>query len=161
MNPALLPWVPLVQASLQAVTVIIFLAGLIYTALQFRAHRRAQHVANFTKLVELQMHLREMRVTDPAIARVYRHDVQGLDDDPAIRAYFFNLMQLSVFEIVWFAFKHRQVPDDYFRSWDARMREIAAEPSFRATMGSPAMKIMHDEFQVYIQRMVAETPERR
>jgi hypothetical protein len=153
--------IPVIQVSLQIVTATIFLTGLIYTALQFRNYRRTQHVANFTKLVELQMHLREMRVNDPAIARVYRHDVQGLENDSEVRAYFFNLMQLSVFEIVWFAFKHEQVPSDYFRSWDARMREIAAEPSFRAMMGSPAMKIMHDEFQLYVQRMVAETPERR
>jgi hypothetical protein len=153
--------IPLIQVSLQTVTATIFLVGLAYTALQFRNYRRTQHVANFTKLVELQMHLREMRVNDPAIARVYRHDVQGLENDNEVRAYFFNLMQLSVFEIVWFAFKHEQVPPDYFKSWDARMREIAAEPSFRAMMGSPAMKIMHDEFQIYVQRMVAETPERR
>ncbi len=153
-------WIPLLQVTLQAFTVTIFLAGLFYTAMQFRNYRRAQHVANFTKMVEMQMHLREMRVNDPALARVYQHDVTGLPDNPAIRAYFFNLMQLSVFEIVWFAHQHGQVPSDYFRSWDARMREIAAEPSFRAMMASPAMKIMHDRFQVYMQAVIAATPER-
>jgi hypothetical protein len=106
------------------------------------------------------MHLREMRVDDPTLARVYKHDVEHAASPTEVREYFFNLMQLSVFEIVWFAYDHGQLPDDYYRSWDTRMREIAAEPSFRAMFASPSMKLMHDKFQVYMKQMVAQTKPR-
>ena len=149
-----------VQVVLQGLASLGIAGGLIYTSIQFRNYRRAQHVANFTKLVELQMHLREMRVTDPSLATVYKHDVEHARTDREVREYFFNLMQLSVFEIVWFGHQNGQVPDDYFRSWDLRVREIAAERSFRTMFNSGSMKIMHDEFQRYMARMVAEVAEK-
>lgn len=147
-----------IQVVFQALSSLAIAGGFIFTAMQFRSYRKAQHVANFAKLVELQMHLREMRVHDPRLAEVYRHDVRHAQSEREVREYFFNLMQLSVFEIVWFAHQHRQVPEDYFRSWADRMRDIAAEPSFRLMMANPSMKIMHDEFQEYMQQMVRETP---
>src|SRR5262249_49792937 len=123
------------QVAFQAISSTAIAAGLIYTAAQFRKQRQAQHFANFTKLVEIQMHLREMRVTDPSLAFVFRDDVSFAQNLPtpeerrrAVREYFFNLMQLSVFEIVWFGWKHGQVEDDYFRSWEVRMLDIVAEP---------------------------------
>lgn len=155
-----MPTVPEMQLIFQALSSLAIAGGLIYSAFQFRNFKRAQHVANFTRLVELQMHLREMRVEDPTLARVYRHDVQHAQNDGEVREYFFNLMQLSVFEIVWFAHRHGQLPSDYFTSWDSRMREIAAEPSFRRMMHTPSMKLMDDRFQAYIKQMVAETAER-
>jgi hypothetical protein len=146
---------PELQVTLQAVSSFGITAGLIFTAIQFRAYRKAQHVANFAKLVEMQAHLREMRVNDPKLAAVYRHDVEHTHSEREVREYFFNLMQLSVFEIVWFARRHGQVPEDYFRSWEGRMRDIVSEESFRAMMASPSMKFMHDEFQTYISGMMA------
>jgi hypothetical protein len=146
-----------VAVALQTISSLSIAAGFLFGAYQFRAYRRAAHVANFTKLVELQMHLREMRVTDPKLAQVYRHDMIGMDSERQVREYFFNLMQISVFEIVWFAYEHGQVPEDYFRSWETRMRDIAAEDSFRATMSSPSMKIMHDDFWKYLVQLVEST----
>lgn len=148
------------QVLLQAVSSFAIAGGLLFTAFQFKHVRRAQTVANFTKLVEMQMHVRELRVHDPALARVYRHDMEGMRTEQEVREYFFNLMQLSIFEIVWFGRLHGQVPEDYFRSWDMRMRDIAAEPSFRRMINSPSMKIMHDDFQAYILEVVRTTPER-
>jgi len=148
------------QVTLQAISSLAIAGGLLFTAVQFRAYRRAQHVANFAKLVEMQAHLREMRVHDPKLAEVYRHDVAHATNEREVREYFFNLMQLSVFEIVWFSWKHNQIPKDYFLSWDARMQDIASEPSFRSMMGTGSMKIMHDEFDRYMQQMLARTVER-
>ncbi|HYD01474.1 MAG TPA: hypothetical protein VEB22_09630, partial [Phycisphaerales bacterium] len=149
-----MPSIQELQLLFQAVSSLAIAGGLLYTAFQFRNFKRAQHVANFTRLVELQMHLREMRVEDPTLARVYRHDVQHAANDAEVREYFFNLMQLSVFEIVWFAHRHGQLPSDYYTSWDSRMREIAAEPSFRRMINTPSMKLMDDRFQAYIKQMV-------
>ena len=144
----------LVQVTLQALSAFAIAGGLIFAAVQFRNARRAQDVANFSKLVELQMHLREMRVHDPSLARVYPSDVVGLGSDREIREYFMNLMQLSVFEIVWYAHREGQLSDDYYESWVKRMRDIESEDSFRKMIGSPAMKILHDEFQEFILSMV-------
>jgi Family of unknown function (DUF6082) len=153
------------QLTFQAVSSLAIAGGLIYTALQFRKQRQAQHFANFTKLVEMQMHLREMRVSDPSLASVFRGDVafaEGLPTEVerqrAVREYFFNLMQLSVFEIVWFGWRHGQIPEDYFRSWEIRMRDIVAERSFRAMWNSPSMKFMHDAFYDFMKRMIDQTP---
>ena len=140
---------------LQALSSFAIAGGLIFTAVQFRAARRAQHVANFAKLVDMQFELRKMRVDDPSLARVYKHDVEGLHDDDEIRFYFMNLMQLSIFEIVWFSHKHGQIPDDYFESWVKRMQDIEREDSFRQMIRNPSMKILHDEFQRYVTKMTA------
>lgn len=147
-----------IQVAFQALGSAAIAAGFFYTGYQFWHARRAQRHANFTELVKLQMHLREMRVSDPSLATVYRHDVENTRNDREVREYFFNLMQLSVFEIVWHGHRHAQVDDDYFRSWDTRMREIAAEESFRRMFDSRSMKIMHDEFQTYMSEMVRSTP---
>ena len=149
-----------VQVLFQSVSSLAIAGGLIFTAIQFRKTRAAQYFANFSKLVELQMHLREMRVHDPSLAAVYRSDVEGIRDDREVREHFFNLMQISVFEIVWFGYRQGQVPEDYYRSWDARMRQIVAEPSFRRMMNSPSMKILHDDFQTYLTTLHQAVPER-
>ncbi len=39
------------------------------------------------------MHLREMRVSDPSLAEVYRHDVEFAETNREVREYFFNLMR--------------------------------------------------------------------
>jgi hypothetical protein len=143
------------QITLQALSSFAIAGGLIFTAVQFRAARRAQHVANFAKMVELQFQLRKMRVDDPSLARVYKHDVEGLHSEEDIRFYFMNLMQLSIFEIVWFSHKHGQLPNDYFESWVKRMLEIEREDSFRQMIANPSMKILHDDFQKYVTKMTA------
>lgn len=139
------------QVVLQFLTASSILGGLIYTAAQFRQWRRAQHVANFTKLVEMQMQLRRMRVDDPSLAAVYRHDVEGFESEREIREYFMNLIQLSLFEIAWFSHRHGQIPEAYFQSWVGRMREIAREPSFQRMLDRPTTKIMDREFEAYVQ----------
>jgi hypothetical protein len=134
----------------QMITPIAVTGGLVYTALQFRAYRKAQYVANFTKLVELQMQLRRMRVDNPRLARVHSHDVEGLNGEEEIQFYFLNLMQMSVFEIVWFSHRNGQLPDDYFMSWVNRMKKINAEESFRNAMRKSSTKIFHDQFEAYL-----------
>ncbi len=145
---------------MQSIASTAIAASFLFAAVQFRAYRRAQYVANFSKLVELQMSLRRMRVDDPDLAKVYRDDVEGLESDKEIREYFFNLMQLSVFEIAWFSYKNGQIPADYFKSWDTRMRIVASEPSFRRMMDRRAMKFLHDDFQRYMHEHHAPPPKK-
>ncbi len=144
----------LVQITLQALSSLAIAGGLVYAAVQFRSTRKAQLVTNFSKLVELQYNLRYLRVRDPSLASVHAHDVEHLGSEREIREYFLNLMQLSVFEIAWYAHHQKQLSDEYFDSWVRRMRQLAREESFRRMVRSPASKIMHDDFETYITKLV-------
>ena len=144
----------IVQIVLQALSSSAIAGGLIFTAVQFRQARKAQLVANFSKLVELQYQLRYIRVQNPALASVHERDVDHLETDRDVQDYFLNLMQLSLFEIAWYAHKEGQLEDDYFQSWAKRMLQIAQEESFRRMIENPAMKIMHDDFDAYMRRLL-------
>jgi hypothetical protein len=144
----------ILQITLQALASFAIAGGLIFTAVQFRHARKAQLVANFSKLVELQFQLRQIRVFHPELASVHQLDVENLNSTKDIQEYFLNLMQLSLFEIAWYAHKEGELPDDYFHSWTTRMQQVAQEESFRRMIGNPAMKIMHDEFDVFVRRLI-------
>lgn len=148
------------QLILQGIGSLAIIGSLTFAALQLRHWRRAYQVMNFTKLVELQMMLRKMRVEDPALARVYKDDMQGLTTDEEVRQYFFNLMQMSVFEIAWYSRCMGQLGEDYFQSLSRRMALLRDEESFRRMMSHPGMKIMHDDFQIYIRDVIAKSPDR-
>jgi hypothetical protein len=147
------PNLQILQITLQALSSFAIAGGLIFTAVQFRQARKAQLVANFSKLVELQYQLRQIRVQFPSLASVHQHDVENLHSEREIQEYFLNLMQLSLFEIAWYAHKHGQLPDDYFQSWTSRMWQVAQEQSFRRMIENPSMKIMHDEFDTFVRRL--------
>ncbi len=142
------------QIILQALSSFAIAGGLIFTAIQFRNARKAQLVGNFSKLVELQYQLRYIRVQHPSLASVHQHDVQNLHSEREIQEYFLNLMQLSLFEIAWYAHTHGQIPDDYFHSWTSRMWQVGQEKSFRRMIDNPSMKIMHDEFDNFVRRLI-------
>ena len=139
---------------LQALSAFAIAGGLLYTAIQFRQARKAQVVANFSKLVELQYQLRSIRVEHPELAAVHKNDMVELKSDREVQEYFLNLMQLSLFEIAWYAHRQGQLEDDYFRSWAKRMVQIGEEESFRRMIENPAMKIMHDDFDTYLRNLL-------
>jgi hypothetical protein len=148
------PDLQILQITLQALSAFAIAGGLLYTAFQFREARKSQNVANFAKLVELQYQLRKIRVDNPALAAVHKDDVAHLGSDREIQEYFLSLMQLSLFEIAWFAHRQGQLPEDYFHSWERRMRQLGNEESFRRMLESPAMKIMHDDFDKYVRALL-------
>ena len=140
-----------IQLTLQALSSFAIAAGLIFTAFQFSQARKAQLVANFSKLVELQYQLRHLRVQNPSLAS--EGDTQHLHSPQEIQIYYVNLMQLSLFEIAWYAHKFGQIPEDYFNSWKTRIWDVAQEPAFRAMLENPSMKIMHDEFASFVRQL--------
>ena len=144
----------ILQVSLQALSAFAIAGGLLYAAFQFREARKAQSVANFAKLVELQYDLRKMRVQQPSLASVHAHDVEHLNSEREIQEYFLNLMQVSLFEIAWYAHEQGQLEDDYFDSWVKRIRQLGNEESFRRMLDSPSMKIMHDDFDTYVRGLL-------
>jgi hypothetical protein len=144
----------IIQITLQALSSFAIAGGFIFTAIQVWQARKAQLVANFSKLVELQYQLRQIRVEHPSLASVHQHDVENLGSEREIQDYFLNLMQLSLFEIAWYAHEHGQLPDDYFHSWSSRMWQVAQEDSFRRMINNPAMKIMHDDFDTFVRRLI-------
>jgi hypothetical protein len=144
----------ILQIILQALSSFAIAGGLLYTAIQFREARKSQGVANFAKLVELQFALRKMRVDNPALAATHQLDIQYLGSDREVQEYFLNLMQLSLFEIAWYAHRQGQLPSDYFHSWEVRMKQLGNEDSFRRMLANPAMKIMHDDFDAYLRSII-------
>ena len=150
MNPNL----QILQIILQALSAFAIAGGLLYTAFQFREARKAQSVSNFAKLVELQFQLRRMRVENPELAATHKADVEHLRTPQEVQAYFLSLMQLSLFEIAWYAHEQRQLPEDYFKSWERRMWQLGSEESFRKMIANPAMKIMHDDFDTYVRGLL-------
>jgi hypothetical protein len=148
--------IQLIQVTLQALSAFSIAGGLLYAAIQFRQARRSQQVANFSKLVEMQYELRKIRVTNPELASVHKLDVERLHSEREVQEYFLNLMQLSLFEIAWYAHEQKQLPDDYFHSWTKRMQQVAQEPSFRRMLDNPAMKIMHDDFEKFLRTLLRE-----
>jgi nicotinic acid phosphoribosyltransferase len=147
------PNLQLLQVTLQALSSLAIAGGLLYTAVQFRHARKAQLVANFSKLVELQFQLRRIRVDRPDLAS--EQDTQNLRTEREIQQYFLNLMQLSLFEIAWYAHQQGQIADDYFHSWASRMWEVGREEAFRNMIANPSTKIMHDEFERYVRKLIA------
>lgn len=150
------PDLQILQITLQALSAFAIAGGLLYTAIQFREARKAQSVTNFAKLVELQLQLRKIRVDHPELATVHHDDVAQLTSEREVQEYFLNLMQLSLFEIAWYAHEQGQLPEEYFKSWEKRMTQLAREASFRKMLASPAMKIMHDDFEVYLRRLISD-----
>ena len=148
----------ILQVTLQALSAFAIAGGLIFTAVQFRAARKAQAVANFAKIIELQFQLRKMRVENPSLAAVSKLDVEHLRSDREIQEYFLQLMQMSLFEIAWYAHRQGQLPNDYFRSWSKRMRQLGQEESFRRMLGTPSVKIMHDDFDAFVRELVGDRP---
>jgi len=142
------------QITLQALSSFAIAGGLLFTAIQFRNARKSQLVANFSKLVELQSQLRYQRVRNPELASVSPSDVDGLKTDREIQEYFLNLIQLSVFEIAWYAYKQQQISAEYFNSWASRIWHIGQETSFRAMVDKQGIKIIHDEFDAYVRKLV-------
>jgi hypothetical protein len=131
----------------QAIPVLAAATGMLYAALQFRGWRSSQYVENFTKLIELQLQIRKMVMDDPAL---------GPEGVPTaeMRAYYYNLIQLSLFEIAWFSHKYGQLTDDYFASWEVSMASIAKRPAFRAMWQSDRTKILHDGFRKYMETLM-------
>lgn len=147
----------IVQITLQALSAFAIAGGFLYTAFQFREARKAQAVANFAKLVELQYQLRKIRVDQPSLASVHQHDVVHLHSDREIQAYYLSLMQLSLFELAWYAHKEGQLPDDYFHSWEKRMVQLGEEEAFHKMLANPSMKIMHDDFDTYVRALLEKS----
>jgi len=128
----------------------------VYAAFQFRGWRTAQYVANFTTLVELQLQLRKMVVDDPALATLGAGLPPGIVPDE-VRGNFYNLMQVSLFEIAWFSHQHGQLPHDYFASWVANMAVVAQRPAFRTMWQSDRTKILHDGFRQYMNALLEDS----
>jgi hypothetical protein len=145
------------QLVVQVMSTLAVAGGMIYAALQFRGWRTAQYVTNFTELVKLQLELRKMVVDDPTLA-IPSLGVPAETRPEEIRSNYYNLMQLSLFEIAWFSHLKGELTDDYFNSWVMNMTDVARRPAFRAMWMSDRTKIMHAGFREYMNGFMADLP---
>jgi hypothetical protein len=140
----------------QTVSLLGVAGGLLYTGVQLRNSRNAQYVTNFTKLVELQLQLRKMVVDDPTLASLSLGP--GIEIPiKEIRGDYYNLMQVSLFEIAWFSHRHGQLTDDYFNTWAAYMVTVTERPAFRDMWKIDRTKILHNRFRAYMDTLLTET----
>lgn len=135
----------------QAIPVLAAAGGVVYAALQFRGWRFSQYVANFTKLIELQLQIRKMVIDDPTLG-----PAGGTAEE--VRSYYYSLIQLSLFEIAWYSHKYGQLTDDYFDSWEVNMASIATRPAFIKMWQSDQTKILHDGFRKYMESLMQKRP---
>ena len=138
-----------IHTIVQAVSIFSMTGGLFYAAVQFRGWRAAQQVANVTKLIELQLELRKMMVDDPTLAPISISNKVDCSKEET-RAYYYNLMQLSLFEMAWYSHGQGQLSDDYFKSWEANMAHVMKRPAFRAMWTDDQLKIIHPQFLTYV-----------
>ena len=143
-----------VQFVFQIISALAAAGGLIYLILELHGWRKAQYVANFTKLVELQLELRRMRVDDPGLVSPEMDPKLAILPPEQIRLYFYSLMQVSLFEVAWFSHEQGQLTDDYFRSWERNMSHLAERPSFQLMWASNTTKIVDDRFRLYVDGIV-------
>ena len=143
------------QLVVQVLSTLAVAGGMIYAALQFRGWRTAQYVTNFTELVKLQLELRKMVVDDPSLA-VPSLGMPAETRPEDIRGNYYNLMQLSLFEIAWFSHLKGELTDDYFNSWVMNMTDVARRPAFRSMWLSDRTKIMHAGFRQYMSTFMAD-----
>ena len=139
----------------QTVSLLGVAGGLVYTGVQLHNWRNAQYVTNFTKLVELQMQLRKMVVDDPTLAAASLGPGIEISSEE-IRGDFYNLMQVSLFEIAWFSHRHGQLTEDYFKTWTVYVKTVAERPAFREMWKIDRTKILHERFRDYMDTVLRQ-----
>ena len=140
---------PMLQVVLQAVSALAVTggAGLRGLAVSGVANRAA--CGEFYHAGRAAITTPQMAVEDPTLATLGA----GMSPETApdeIRGNFYNLMQVSLFEIAWFSHQHGQLPHDYFASWVASMAVVAQRPAFRTMWQSDRTKILHAGFRQYM-----------
>lgn len=143
------------RVVLQALSAFAYAGTLFYAALQFRGWRTSQRVANFTKLIELQLQLRSMNVNDPTLAAL-DPDAVPKGTTKEVRGYFYNLMQLSLFEIAWFSHRQGQLDEGYYESWVSFITSVVQRPSFQFMWASDRTKILDDRFRTYLDTLMSQ-----
>src|SRR5882724_9241101 len=100
------------------------------------------------------MELRKMVMDDPSLASASLGP--GIEISPEdIRGDFYNLMQVSLFEVAWFSHRHGQLTEDYFKTWADYMVTVAQRPAFRDMWQIDRTKILHDRFREYMDIVLA------
>jgi len=143
----------MLQVLIQGIPLLAAAGGLVFAAMQFRGWRTTQYVANFTKLVELQLqNPKDDRGGSHLSAEGQREPTRSPAEKTRLHSY--ALMQIGVFEIAWFTHKYGQLTDDYFASWEAAMVSIVKYPTFRAMWQTDQTKILHDGFRQYVDFLI-------
>ena len=90
-----------------------------------------------------------MVVDEPSLARANLGSGIEFPAD-AIRVGYYNLMQVSLFEIAWFSHRHGELTKDYFETWTAYMKAVAQRPTFREMWALDRSAILHNRFRKYM-----------
>ena len=131
--------------TMMVIQTVVFTVTLLVLIAQTRQLRKAIHGSNHARMIEMLKDLRVLRINDPALAKVYSKDVEGLSDEET-RYHFFNLTVLSIMEMIYVDWKQGLITKKVWDYWLNAIRKIAREESFRKMVKRDSCKIVNPEF---------------
>lgn len=141
-----------------AIQTVVFLITLLVLIRQNGHLQRTIYASTYSRMIEMLKDLRAMRIEDPTLAQVYKGDTNGKTEQE-IRHHFFNLIVLSIAELLFVNRKLKLAPDRDWDNWIEAIRHLAQEPSFRAMVLGPSRKIVHPEFEGMVKQICLEVEE--
>jgi len=137
------------------IIILMFLQTIIYGAtlwvliIQNRKLTKSININNYQTAVQFLKDLRQLRILDPSLAKVYKKEIKGLSEDE-IRFHFFNLIVLSTLELLYAQNKAGFLDDDTWNFWLNAIKRIAQEKSFQDMLVRSSYKIVNPEFEKII-----------
>lgn len=134
---------------------VVFTITLIVLIIQTRHLQKTMYAANYGKMIEMLKDLRLLRINDPSLAKVYSKEVEGLSNED-IRYHFFNLIVLSILEMLFVDWKQGLISRETWEYWLDSIRRISAEKSFREMVLRESYKIVNPEFCRIVEGIVKD-----
>jgi len=141
--------------ALMLIQTIVFSLTLIILIIQTRHLQRTIYSSNYGRMIEMLKELRVLRINDPSLAKVYAREVEGLTDEQ-IRFHFFNLIVLSILEMLYIDWSQGLISKETWEYWLDAIRKISHEKSFRDMVLRKSYKIVNPDFSKIVESIVCE-----
>jgi hypothetical protein len=141
--------------ALMFIQTIVFGLTLIILIIQTRHLQRTIYSSNYGRMIEMLKELRVLRINNPSLAKVYASEVEGLTDEQ-IRFHFFNLIVLSILEMLYIDWSQGLISKETWEYWLDAIRKISHEQSFRDMVLRKSYKIVNPEFSKIVESIVCE-----
>jgi len=106
-------------------------------------------------MIDMLKELRLLRINDPELAKVYETEIKSLSPIET-KYHFFNLIVLSILEMLYVDMKLGLITKDTWQFWLAKIRDIATEKSFRQMVLRQSYKIVNPEFCRIVEKIVKD-----
>jgi hypothetical protein len=148
MGDSMIELLTLIQTVVLTITLIILI-------IENRTLRKTIYASNYGKMIDMLKELRLLRINDPELAKVYETEVKNLSPTET-RYHFFNLIVLSILEMLFVDMKLGLITKDTWQFWLKRIQDIANEKSFRQMVLRQSYKIVNPEFCKIVEEIVKD-----